>query len=229
MSATLRLALLPDELAQGLIAFDRLPSRWLHPTRAQAQRTPVLAALWQAAGDDATAQASLHRHWSAALLGVLRLAPVDRWDDPALPLAILPEASWQALLRLAGASLLGPRIRMVIEREARQTLLQHIGEAAWRHALQDTPPLPGAPSGLHVPLAELGPLCVAWGEAVLWRALQPASDAVRERARLRMPEATGPLAERTLRAVPPEAALPWALSLIPLVEPTWLSSFPVTH
>jgi type III secretion protein K len=220
MSASFLHSWIRHPLAEALLRFNLLPSLLLHPRRDAA-----------GAGAQLKALPALHRHRSAALLKEHGLDPVLGLDDPALPLAMLPQAHFQRLLLLLGAALNGPHIRRTIAREELSLLKQQLGSeglaAARAPAAVALAGLPVAPDW-HPAQAEA--VCMAWGAAVLAQAFDAAAPQVARRARLRLaPEADALRAPLSAAGLQPERALSIARELLQSLEPAWLSSFPTTR
>jgi type III secretion protein K len=212
-------AWLRHPLAEALLHFNLLPSLLLHPKRDTT------------AARELEALPALHRHRSAALMKEHGLDPVLDLDDPALPLAMLPDAHFQRLLRLLGAALNAPHIRRTIAREELALLQAQLGDEGLAAARA---PVAAALAGLPVApdwnAAQAQTLCMAWGAAVLAQAFDAATPQVGRRARLRLaPEADALRAPLSAAGLLPERALALARDLLASLEPAWLSSFPTTR
>jgi hypothetical protein len=206
-------------LAQALLRFNLLPSHFLHPARDDAVPALALKAL-----------PGLHRHRSAALLKKHGLDPVLSLDDPALPLAMLPEPHFGRLLLLLGAALNAPHVRRTIARHQIALLRQQIGSEGLAIARTPTAAaLAGLPVAPDWEGARAAALCGAWGAAVLAHAFDAASPPVAQRALLRLaPEADALRASLVAAGLQPLRALTVARELLQTLEPAWLSSFPAT-
>lgn len=207
-------------LALALLQFNLLPSLLLHPRRGPAQAHAELKAL-----------PALHRHRSAALLRQHGLDPVLGLDDPALPLAMLPDAHFNRLLLLLGAALNAPHIRRTIARDEVSLLRDVLGAQAMAMARAPAATaLAGLPVAPDWDAANAADLCIAWGSAVLCQAFDAAAPAVGRRARLRLaPEADALRAPLAAAGLQPERALCIARDVLQTLEPAWLSSFPASH
>ena len=207
-------------LAEALLRFNLLPSLLLHPRRDAASARAELKAL-----------PALHRHRSVALLKEHGLDPVLDLHDPALPLAMLPDAHFERLLLLLGAALNAPHLRRTIAREELAVLKARLGSEGLAVARTPTAAaLAGLPVAPDWDAAQAEALCMAWGAAVLAQAFDAAAPAVGQRARLRLaPEADALRAPLSAAGLQPERALRIARELLQSLEPAWLSSFPTTH
>ncbi len=207
-------------LAQALMRFNFMPALLLHPRRADAGVPAPLRSL-----------PTLQRHQSAALLKQHGLDPVLGLDDPALPLAMLPDAHFDRLQLLLGAALNAPHIRRTIARDDLAVLHERLGVEAV--AVARTPvaaALAGLPVAPDWNADNARALCRAWGAAVLAQAFDAAAPAVGNRARLRLaPEADAQRAPLAAAGLHPERALRIARELLQTLEPQWLSSFPATR
>ena len=218
-------------LAEPLFRFACLPSLGLHPSRLAGMAPPAARQMLSAMTPDSPDWGRLHRHWSAALIESEGLAPLANLYEPALALALLPDAGWHTLQGLAGVMLAGPRIRRTIARAQVQALQAALGAPALAFAYGAATALhPGLEAALMLGIDEIGPSCTRWGAALQARALDAASPAVAARARLRLPEsALSDAASPLFTALDAPAALRLALSLVQHTDPAWLSSFPATH
>ncbi|WP_374608501.1 SctK family type III secretion system sorting platform protein [Diaphorobacter nitroreducens] len=207
-------------LAGALMRFNFMPALLLHPARVDAHAPQALKAL-----------PTLQRHQSAALLKRLGLDPVQGFDDPALPLAMLPDAHFARLALLLGAALNAPHIRRTIARDDLALLRERLGTEAVAVARTPTAmALAGLPVAPDWDTARASGLCRDWGAAVLAQAFDAAEPAVGRRARLRLaPEADALRAPLAAAGLQPERALRIARELLHTLEPAWLSSFPATR
>lgn len=208
-------------LAGSLLAFCLLPSLNLHPAQA-AQFIPDVVR-----GAD-IASPLLHRLWSAELMRSLDLGTVTSFDDPVLPIAMLPADRLAALIPLAGATLAGQRFRRCIARNDVQMLREQIGDAVLDFVRYRAPAIhPGLDhETLAWPLSAAGEQVGVLGSALLARAFSEAAPPVARRAMLRLsPDAPGNVERLPLR---PAEARQCALTLLQEIDPVWLSSFPVT-
>jgi hypothetical protein len=207
-------------LAEALLRFNLLPALSLHPERADTSRFPQL--------DDLP---TLQRHRSAALLHEHALAPVLGLDDPALPLAMLPDAYFDRLLLLLGATSNARHVRRTIARDDLARLKAQLGEeglAVVRMPLAAA--MAGLPGDPEWDADRAAAICKAWGEAVLAQAFEAATPQVGVRAGLRLsPGADALRASFSNLGFTPDRALQVARELLHSLEPAWLSSFPATH
>lgn len=206
-------------LAEALLRFNLLPSTLLHPSR-EAHAGPV----------ELKALPALHRHRSAALLKQWGLGPVLSLDDPALPVAMLPQAHFDRLTLLLGAALNAPHVRRTIARVELHQLRQQLGTeglAAARTPAANA--LAGMPVAPDWQAANAGTICMAWGAALLAQAFDAATPQVAGRARLRLPPQADALrAPLSAAGLQPDTALKVARELLQTLEPAWLSSFRAT-
>lgn len=207
-------------MAEALLRFNLVPSLLLHPGRDTDAPPAELKSL-----------PGLHRHRSAALLKRHGLDPVLDFEDPALPIAMLPQAHFERLLLLTGAALNAPHIRRTIARSEISELKARLGTEGMAAARTSTAAtLSGLPVAPDWEPARADVLCMAWGAAIVAQAFDAATPPVGRRGRLRLaPEADvlrTPLAAAGLQ---PERALRVARELLQSLEPAWLSSFPATR
>lgn len=210
-------------LAEALLRFNLMPALLLHPSRAKTQDKQTPQAL--------KSLPALQRSRSAALLKQHGLDPVLGLDDPALPLAMLPEGHFDRMLLLLGAALNAPHIRRTIARDDLALLREQLGSEGVAMARTPTAAaLAGLPVAPDWDAARAPELCRAWGAAVLAQAFDAAIPAVGRRARLRLaPEADALRAPLSAAGLQPERALRIARELLQTLEPAWISSFPATH
>lgn len=208
--------------AEAMLAFNLLPSRWLHPTRWAA----LLPAGWRAPADDDLAR---HRHASRHILRQLGPAaqPVTDWQRPEWPLAVLPPPAWARLLQRLGLVMAQPALRRTIRGDDLRALAAHIGEAelAWARQLA-----PERPAGLQAPdelppLPQLAPRLARLGADVLAQASAAAPAPMRQRLALRAPV---PSRQRP-DVGSTRAAWSLLLTLVDELEPPWRSSFPASR
>lgn len=207
-------------LARGLVAFNQLPSRTLHPSRHATYASPATLALIAAAP---TLAPAWHRHWSRDILDALglRQRPVIDASRPELALALLtPDLLAQCARRL-GAVLCGPRLRRAIAGDEVRTLIAHFGadlldftrRAASLHA--------GLPASADWTLAETTAAVDTLGLGALRAALSGAGPELALRAELKLPDQPTPRAP-----LPASQALALGLSLLKQTDSSWPSSFP---
>ena len=220
-----------SSLAEPLFRFSCLPSLALHPSRVAALVPPAAHALLAQLTPDMPSWGRMHRHWSAALVQSLGLAPVSDVKDPALALALLPPRVWNQVQSLGGAMLAGPRIRRTIARTQVQALQSQLGAPAFEFARGPAAALhAGWDAALALDFEQLAPVSLAWGEALQARALDAATPAVAQRGRLRLPSAAVDMAASSLFAqMAPSQALTLLCSLTERTDPAWLLSFRATH
>jgi type III secretion protein K len=206
-------------LAEALFRFALLPSMFMHPRRDPTGMAPELKAL-----------PALHRHRSAALMKKYGLDPELDVNDPALPLAMLPQLHLDRMLLLLGAALNAPHIRRTIAREELNVLKKQLGTEGI--AVARTPAahaLAGLPVAPDWNVAEARAICTAWGSAVAVHAFDAAAPQVGIRGRLRLaPEADMLRAPLSAAGLQPQMALVVARELLHTLEPAWLSSFPTS-
>lgn len=213
------------------MAFACLPSINLHPSRLD-DLLPAGARRWLAQlGVRSPAWQQLHRLWSADISRSKALPALTDLADPALVLALLPQASWHTLQLRVGASILAPRIRRCIGRAQVAVLRDALGDGLYEYALRDAPTLPpGLQALTQANLDDVPAQCLSLGEACMARALQAASPPVASRAHLRLPaSALHAAAQPAWTELTPQAALSLCTALIQETDPTWLSSFPATR
>lgn len=208
-------------LERGLLAFNQLPSRTLHPSRHATYAPP--AALAVIAGAPALAPA-WHRHWSREILDALglRQRPVVDAARPELALALLaPDALAQCARRL-GAVLCGPRLRRAIAGDEVRTLIAHFGAELLDFTRRAAAGLHGGlPDSAGWTLAETTAAVDTLGLGALRAALSGAGPELALRAELKLPDQPTPPAP-----LPAPQALALGLSLLKQTDSSWLSSFP---
>lgn len=216
--------------SQALLRFNLNPSRLVHHTRAAELLPPGLLTCWPDA-EQALGDARLHRHWSSALLADYGLLPLEAIDETGLVVGAAPAPLFDQLAIYCGLALLAPEIRRVITRAdvvALEAQLGSRGLAFARHGAQACWGATQSP----VPLAAGSAAEQArhLGAAVLDLALEAASAPVAARARLRLPADAVRVRDEVAAAVADEGrAQALALDVLQELDPTWLSSFPVTH
>ena len=212
--------------AAALMRFDRLPSLWLHASRRAALLPGMAGALADAAPEGSRAHARLHMQGSRALQDALGLGTLDDPREASLCLATLPEPAWVQLAQHGGATLAAPRLRRVIARAQLEALAGTLGPQALEFARGRAAGLhPGLKAATALPAQGLAATCLAWGRALLARALEAAPAAVARRGQLRLPQDAVDAAPLTLAELGPPQALALCLSLIEKTEPSWHSSF----
>ncbi|MCF8161244.1 MAG: Yop proteins translocation protein K [Polaromonas sp.] len=218
-------------LAEPLLRFACLPSVALHPSRVADLVPPTVHALLAQVTPDMPYWGRLHRHWSAALVQSLGLAPLSDVTDPALALALLPPPVWNQVQMLGAALLAGPRIRRTIARSQVQALQSQLGAPVLAFARGPATALhAGWDAALALDFDQLLPVSLAWGEALQARALEAATPAVAQRGRLRLPAAAIDMASSAqFSSIDPSQALALVRSLTEMTDPAWLSSFHAIH
>lgn len=214
---------LEHPLAGALMRFNLFPSMGLHASRASRMLPAGLSAAFEAAG----AASGLHRHWSAALLGELGLAPITQLTDAALPLAMLPPPAFESLVCGCGLVVLGPSIRKTIARTQVQLLEQQLGADHLRFARLDAPRIEAGDESTVLEHGRAEQQVCLLGGAVLAAAFEAADEPVQRRGVLRLSEA----AVRERAKLPPRysqsrQALALARGVLEFQDPIWLSSFP---
>jgi type III secretion protein K len=212
--------------ADSLLRFDWLPSLWLHPTRVAALLPASAGTLLQAAPNGSRAHARLHEHWSRGLLGTLGLGSLDDPHEASLCLAALPEPAWMRLAQYGGATLAAPRLRRVIAREQLAVLGEALGTQTLEFACGRAAHLhPGLDAANGLPSQDLAASCLAWGRALVARALEAAPRPVARRGQLRLSQDAVETAPLALAGIDAPQALVLCMSLIEEIEPSWHSSF----
>jgi len=208
--------------AAEMIAFNQLPTRWMHPSRWAALLPPG----WPAPqADDAAA----HRHASALLLRQLGNGslPITNWQRPEWPLALLPALTFTRLLHRLGLVLVQRALRQAIRGADLRPLAALVGDDELSWARTQAPALAAALSSADAPppLAELPARLPQLAAGVLAHAIAAAPVPLRVRLLLRAPVAPPP------RPDVDATRSAWALtrSLIDDLEPAWRSSFPSTR
>lgn len=215
MLETDRLAWLDQPVAQAMLAFNFLPTVSCHPS----QRAP-----WLPPSSRETRY--LHRQASGALLGGLGL--VEDLEDPALPVFMAEEDTFERLLTYAGLMLLSPSIRQVIVRDEIQALQAAFGVRGLAFARRMAPALWPDPAGSPLPLSgDVRAQALMLGSAFLYRVAEQASAPVFHRAVLRLPvdaqQCTASLPEEPIDAA---VALEAVRAILQELDPQWLSLFP---
>lgn len=212
--------------AAALLRFDHLPSLWMHPSRRAALLPGMDGDLLEAPPGGSRAHARLHGHGSRALQDTLGLQPLDDPRDASLCLATLPEPAWARLAQYGGAVLAAPRLQRVIARAQLEALGQALGPQALAFARTRAAALhPGLKAATGLPAQGLAATCLAWGHALLARALEATPTAVARRGQLRLSQDAVDAAPLLLAELGPAQALALCLSLIEKTEPSWHSSF----
>lgn len=169
---------------------------------------------------------TLERHRADRQLQDADLAALVPWQEPALPLLLLPAARLQALVLQCGVLLTASEIRRCIRRHDREQLQDQLGAAACRFACLRAPTLH---AGLKVvpgwELPSARECARGAGAALLCRALDGAPSGVRQRGRWQLPTPAPTLQQAVDEHLEPAAALGLARALLAELEPTWLSSF----
>jgi hypothetical protein len=198
-------------LAEPLLRFSLLPAQWLHRSRDLIPR----------------ALRGAHRQSAVTLFEKFGLDPMVQVTDPALPLAMLPQASFDRVLLLVGAAMNAMQIRRTIGRAACAELDAQLGADGVLMAQSATAvALGGMPPASDWQVARARELCMASGSALVALAFDAATSGVCTRGHLRLEEAD--VQSRLALAaagMEPARALAIALDLLEHLEPTWLSSF----
>ena len=209
-------------LAGSLLAFCLLPSLTLHVSHADL--LPPISI--QTRGDQLPA---LHRVWSAEIIEKCGMEPVTAFDDPVLPLAMLPAEILDRLVPLAGATLAGQCIRRCIAREDVELLRAQLGDTMLDFVRRRAPAFHAGlddSSMTNWSLDAAGEEVAILGNTLLAQVFDSASKPVAQRALLRLPaEAFG---RNSTFPVAADDALRLSLNLLQELDPEWLSSFPVT-
>ncbi len=228
-AAELRL-LVEHPQSQALLRFSLNPSRLVHPSRVTSLLPQGLLGCWpdtaQALGD-----ARLHRHWSGVMLAEFGLVPALALDDPGLALGAAPMPLLDDLALYCGVALLAPGIRRVITRTEVALLEAHLGGRGLAFARHGAQRCWGATQSA-VPLAagSIDQQARSLGAAVLDMALDDSCGPVASRARLRLPaDASQVRAEVAGAVAGASQAQALALAVLKELDPSWLSSFHVTH
>jgi hypothetical protein len=207
-------------MASSLAQFNMLPSFGVHLSRRL--RWPV---------PEGDLPAAVHRQVSQALLEEHRLEPVLSFDEPALPLALLPPELYEQLALYCGLAMNARNIRRAITRDEVSVLQQQLGEQALAFArARHGGGLAGLPPPSDWDPAHARASCEAWGHGLLALAFGHASEALARRAALRGPESAGSFRLQLERAgLSAESALALAREFLDVLEPSWLSSFHATR
>ena len=230
MLDTLQGAWLDRPLAAAFLGFNLLPAEWRHPSHSvpgDVDRAPREAA-------DALASANpraLRRHTSAMLLQAMGPdeAVVPGLRDPALPVFMACEGSFERMRVGCGLVLLGPSIRRIITRDDLQALRAELTREELDFARASARRLVSADVSLDVAvsLGRVREQANGLGYAVLAVAAGCASSPVACRARLRLPA----MPQSPDIELPPAlrdgaSALAFARGVLQEVDPEWLSLFP---
>ncbi len=224
---------LDQPLAAAFLGFNLLPVDWMHPSRSaswdvdEACRAKLAACGALASADPR----ALRRHANTSLLNALgpEEAVVSGLRDPALPLFMTCEESFERLLVGCGLMLLGPSIRRIITREDLQALrteltreeLDFARESAGRRLPSDTG------EGVAVSMGHVREQARGLGYQVLAIVAEHACLPVACRARLRLPSIPpAPHSELPLPLRDGASALAFARGVLQEVDPEWLSLFP---
>jgi len=217
-------------LTARLVEFNFLPSRWLHPSRAD-EGDPARGAHRALAALPRVASA-LHRRRSATLLAALGedAAPVSPDAGPALPLALAALPLLARLIRDAGTVLLGRRLRLTVLRAevvaARDALGADALALARGPAATLHPGLDDASAWLPEGAASLPRAADTLGAGLLARAWSDAAPALRRRADWKLPIEADAAPARAASGLDAGGARDLCLLLLQRIEPAWLSLFP---
>jgi hypothetical protein len=213
--------------AEALLRFNLLPSLSTHPEQLAGRRLPESLRQLLEPGKEAAAARSLHRHWSRLLRREFGDGAIDEAGDPVLAIALLGEDEFNKLALWCGIAVLAPSIRRFISRDEVAALRLGLGEdglAFARRALLDFPADAAAP----LQPAEVGAQAARLGAALLSVAFEGATPEVAWRARLRLPPDAARARQDLPRSLANAAtALKLAREVTALLDPAWLSSFPV--
>lgn len=233
MLETARGAWLDRPLAAAFLGFNLLPADWMHPSHsAPWDVTEDLKAKLVASGALASAEPrALRRHASAMLLNGLRpeAAVVPGLRDPALPVFMVCEDSFERLLVSCGLVLLGPAIRRIITREDLQALRTELTGDELNFARGSVSRLlpADASEGVAVSLGRVREQARELGYQVLVVVAEHASHPVACRGRLRLPSMTQPSHfELPLPLRDGASALVFARGVLLEIDPEWIALFP---
>lgn len=230
MSAAELRPLFEHPQSQALLRFNLNPSRLVHPSRAESLLPQGLLACWPAL-DLALDDARLHRHWSGMMLADFGLVSSQALDEPCLAVGAAPTPLFDALALYCGLALLAPGIRRVITRSEVAALEAQLGSRGLAFARHDAQRCWGAmQSAVSLAAGAVDLQARSLGAAVLDIALDDASAPVAARARLRLPvDAMQGRADVAGAVVDASQAQALALAVLQELDPSWLSSFHVTH
>ena len=208
-------------LAESLLSFNLLPSRWIHPTR--------MAALMPHGWDTQAALSAsiLHRHLSASLLHDLAPCDLVSLEDPVVPLCLVTESVFEAVALHAGLLVLAPAVRRLIARSEVSDLALEVGAESVDFARHAAKPLRSGDQSPALSTGRCREQALRLGHALLSLAFDRAQPGLAVRARLRLP-ADAAMARGDL---PPDladagAALAACMGVLRYLEPEWPSSFP---
>ncbi len=233
MLDTLHGAWLDRPLAAAFLGFNLLPADWMHPSHsAPWDVTEDLKAKLVACGALASADPrALQRHASAMLVNGLEpeAAVVPSLRDPALPVFMVCEDSFERLLVRCGLALLGPSIRRIITRDDLQALRTELTSDELNFARGSFSRLlpTDASEGVAVLLGRVREQARELGYQVLMVVAEHASHPVACRGRLRLPSMTQPSQfELPLPLRDGASALAFVRGVLLEVDPEWMSLFP---
>ncbi len=206
-------------LASALAQFNLLPSIGLHASRRSARSVP-----------ETDLPGAVHRRVSQALLQEYRLEAVLNFDEPALPLALLPPELFEQLALYCGLAMNARNIRRAITRDEVSVLQEQLGEPALAFArARHGGGLAGLPPPADWDPQQARACCEAWGHGLLSLAFGNASESLARRVWLRGPDTATSFRQQLESAgLSAESALALAREFLDVLEPTWLSSFRVT-
>lgn len=227
---------LDQPLAAAFLGFNLLPVDWMHSSRSASWDVDEacqarLAACGVLASADPRA---LRRHASAMLVNSLGHdeAVVPGLRDPALPVFMACEASFERLIVGCGLVLLGPSIRRIITREDLQALRAELTREELDFARGPAGrlfPSDGS-EGVAVSLGHAREQARGLGYDVLSVAAEHACPPVACRARLRLPSIPqSPPIELPVSLREGASALAFARGVLLEVDPEWMSLFPAFH
>lgn len=211
----------------ALLSFSLQPSRWMHASHWADTAPPGL--------DPASpvlqrvlAWPQGHRAWSQWLWQTHKLSPVDDWAEPALRWALLPEDALAQVVERAGLVLLNRRIRHTISAtQVRELNRVFVADAVRFARLQAPQWHPGLTDLPDQPIPEWPVLVQALGWALLRQVAQGAAPTLRSRLLWRLPKPGAvPGPDDLILSITLAQAQALVFSLIDLVLPAWLSSFP---
>ncbi|MGQ5462919.1 SctK family type III secretion system sorting platform protein [Ramlibacter sp. MAHUQ-53] len=215
---------------EAWLSFNLCPARWVHASR-RTQFLPASMRVWGEAGSGGgRIDRIVHRHWSAAFLQDAAWDPVERLDDPVLPIALLPDPEFERLALWCGLVVIASAVRQVISREEVATLTQSLGEDGLDFARHRAGVLAGRDALHRLDVSDVRAAASRLGGAMLALALAEGAPPLAHRATWRLPTVAGQAVEELpegLAAGP--AALGVARAVLHEMDPQWLSSFPTAH
>ena len=233
MLDTVQGAWLDRPLAAAFLGFNLLPADWTHPSHSTPWNVDEdLQAKLVACGALASADPRvLRRHASAMRLNSLGPdeAVVPGLRDPALPVFMACEESFERLRVGCGLAMLGPSIRRIITRDDLQALRAELTREELDFARGSASSLlpADASEGVAVSLGHVREQARGLGYQVLAVVSEHACPPVACRGRLRLPSMTQPSPfELPLPLRDGASALALARGVLLEVDPEWMSLFP---